>query len=60
MGGRDYKLGGDIMRKKYLTLEERWAMDVEAAKDDGTMISSTPQCKMCKYWIKGIPMNIRE
>ena len=41
------------MRKKYLTLEERWAMDVEAAKDGGTMISSTPQCKMCKYWIKG-------
>jgi hypothetical protein len=27
-------------------------MDVEAAKGGGMILSSTPQCKMCKYWVK--------
>jgi ADP-ribosylglycohydrolase len=41
------------MKNKYLTLQERWALDIEAAKAGGTVISSTPQCKICKNWIDG-------
>ena len=40
------------MKKNHLTLEERWAMDVEIAKAGGTLITSIPQCEICKYRIK--------
>lgn len=44
------------MRKKYLTIEERWLQDIEAAKDGGTFIASIPQCEICKYRIKNNAM----
>lgn len=42
--------------KKNLTLEEKWLLDIEAAKEGGTFIASIPQCEICKYWIKGNAM----
>lgn len=41
------------MKEKYFTLQERWEMDIQAAKDGGTFLASIPQCEECKYWVKG-------
>ena len=49
-----------MMKRNYLTLEERWLLDIEVAKDGGTFITSIPQCEMCKYWIKGNAMKCKK
>lgn len=42
------------MGSKYLTLQERWALDNEYAKKYGELFKiSIPQCEICNYWKKG-------
>lgn len=48
------------MDGSYLSLEERWKLDIEAAKEGGGMIASTPQCEICQYWIKGNAMQCKK
>ena len=40
------------MNENYLSLSEKWMIDVEAYRQSGGMLIRDPQCRMCKYWIK--------
>ena len=39
-------------RERQLSLIERWNIDVESYKQGAKVITSTPQCKKCKYLIR--------
>lgn len=40
-------------QNKQLTLIEKWELDIESYKQGAKIKVSTPQCKKCKYHIKG-------
>lgn len=38
---------------RQLSLVERWKLDIKAHKEGGNLKKSSPQCELCKYFIKG-------
>lgn len=45
------------VKGRQLTLVERWELDIKSAHKDMDVKTSTPQCKRCKYFIKGNALN---
>ena len=48
------------MNENYLSLVEKWMIDIEAYKQSGGMPVRSLQCRMCKYWIKNDALHCKQ
>ncbi|WP_455950831.1 hypothetical protein [Eubacterium sp.] len=50
-----------MSKNKWLTVVDKWNIDVKAYKDGAIPAKiMTPQCEMCKYFIKGNALHCKK